>query len=85
MRAAIRTLNEEDQRKVSAWIHHLENWENDKHLQKMSKPTTFKDVYALNTSEDIMIFFQLNLPKKEISIIDIAKPSRFKNVMATSE
>jgi mRNA-degrading endonuclease RelE of RelBE toxin-antitoxin system len=78
--AAIRTLDESERRKVFAWLQHLENWENDEQIQKMAKLTIYKDVYVLNTSDDIRIFFKLDLPKQEISIIDIAKPSRFKNV-----
>jgi len=83
--AAIRTLDEEDRRKVFAWLDHLENWENDEHVRKMSKRTTEKDVYVLNTSDDIRIFFQLDTRKQEISIVDIAKPSRFENVPVASE
>ena len=78
--AALRTLSNEDQGKVFAWLRHLENWENDEHVQKVSKPTKYPNVYVLNTSDDIRIFFKLDLPLKEISIIDIAKPSRFENV-----
>jgi mRNA-degrading endonuclease RelE of RelBE toxin-antitoxin system len=83
--AAIRTLSDEERRKVHAWLGHLENWENDEHVRKMSKRTIYRDVYVLNTSDDIRIFFKLNLEKNEISIIDIAKPSRFENVPVPSE
>jgi hypothetical protein len=55
--AAIRTLSDEDRRKVFAWLDHLENWENDEHVRKMSKKTIYHDVYVLNTSDDIRIFF----------------------------
>jgi mRNA-degrading endonuclease RelE of RelBE toxin-antitoxin system len=77
---AIRTLCEEDRRKIIAWFDHLGNWEHDEHVQKLSKKTSEKDVYVLNTSDDLRIFFQLDIPKQEIVIVDIAKPSRFKNV-----
>jgi mRNA-degrading endonuclease RelE of RelBE toxin-antitoxin system len=83
--AAIRTLSEEERRKVSAWLDHLENWENDEQVRKMSKRTIYQDVYVLNTSDDIRIFFKLDLQNNEISIIDIAKPSRFENVPVVSE
>ncbi len=83
--AAIRTLDENDQRKLFAWLQHLENWDNDQHVRKMSKLTTYKDVYVLNTSDDLRIFFKLDPQKKEISVIDIAKPSRFENVPVASE
>jgi hypothetical protein len=83
--AAIRTLSEEERRKVFAWLGHLENWENDEQVQKRSKRTTYQDVYVLNTSDDIRIFFKLDLKNNEISIIDIAKPSRFENVPVALE
>jgi mRNA-degrading endonuclease RelE of RelBE toxin-antitoxin system len=83
--AAIRTLDESDRRKVFAWFQNLENWENDEQIRQMSKLTVYKDVYALNTPDDIRIFFKLDLPKHEISIIDISKPSRFANVPVASE
>jgi mRNA-degrading endonuclease RelE of RelBE toxin-antitoxin system len=83
--AAIRTLSEEERRKVHAWLGVLENWEHDEHVRKMSKRTIDRDVYVLNTSDDIRIFFKLNPQENEISIIDIAKPSRFENVRVPSE
>jgi hypothetical protein len=42
--AAIRTLDEDERRKVFAWLRHLENWENDEHVRKLSKATVSKDV-----------------------------------------
>jgi len=83
--AAIRTLDESDRRKVFAWFQHLENWEHDEQVRMLSKLTTDKDVYVLNTSDDIRIFFKLDLPKQVISIIDIAKPSRFEKVRTVTE
>jgi mRNA-degrading endonuclease RelE of RelBE toxin-antitoxin system len=83
--AAIRTLSDEDRRKVFAWLGHLENWENDEQVRKMSKRTSYQNAYVLNTSDDIRIFFKLDLQNNEISIIDIAKPSRFENVPVASE
>jgi len=82
---AIRTLDESERRKVFAWLQHLENWEHDEHVREMSKPTIEKDVYVLNTSDDIRLFFTLDLPNHEISVIDLAKPSRFENVPVASE
>ncbi len=83
--AAIRTLDESERSKVFVWLQHLENWENDEHVPKMAKLTIYKDVYVLNTSDDIRIFFKLDLLKQEISILDIAKPSRFENVPVSLE
>jgi len=83
--AAIRTLDESERGKVFAWLRHLENWENDEHVRKMSKVIRPDNVYVLNTSDDIRIFFKLDPAKQEISIIDIAKPSRFASVPVASE
>lgn len=68
-----------------AWLRCLENWENDDQIRKMSKRVLYQDVYVLNTSDDIRIFFKLDLQEHEISIIDIARPSRFENVPVPSE
>jgi hypothetical protein len=83
--AAIRTLDESDRRKVFAWLQQLENEENAEQVRKMSRPTVYKDVYVLDTPDDIRFFFKLDLAKQEISIIDIAKPSRFANMPVASE
>lgn len=83
--AAIRTLDFEDRQKVLAWFTHLENWENDEHTRNISNRTVEKDVYALNTSDDLRIFFKLDVQNQEITIVDIAKPSRFKFAASTSE
>jgi mRNA-degrading endonuclease RelE of RelBE toxin-antitoxin system len=83
--AAIRTLDEAERRKVFAWLDHLANWENDEHVRKLSKPTRDKNVFVLNTSDDIRIFFELDSAKKEISILDISRPSRFDNVPVAPE
>ncbi len=83
--AAIRTLDESERRKVSAWLQQLENWEDDELVRARAESTSYDDVYALNTSDNIRIFFKLDLPKREIVVVDIAKPSRFKNVPVASE
>jgi hypothetical protein len=83
--AAIRTLSEEERHRVLGLFDHLANWENDPHLREISKPSIYKDCFALNTSDDIRIFFKLDLEKKEITILDISKPSRFKTASAVSE
>jgi hypothetical protein len=75
--AAIRTLSEREKKKVFAWFNQLANWENDPHTREISKPSIYDDVYVLNTSDDIRVFFKLDLQKKEITVLDIAKPSRF--------
>ncbi|HEX3149087.1 MAG TPA: hypothetical protein VHR66_13485 [Gemmataceae bacterium] len=82
--AAIRTLSEDERQRVFAWFTHLENWENDAHTRKISGQTADKDVFNLNTSDDINIFFRLDAAKNEIAILDIAKLSRFAAAGATS-
>jgi len=82
---AIRTLSAEESQKVFSWLDHLKNWENDEHLQSISKPMIYKNTYVLNTSDDIRIFFTLESKKKTITIVDIAKPSRFETAGAQSE
>jgi hypothetical protein len=81
--SAIRTLGEEERRKVFSWFDHLRNWENDEHVRKMSKAMIYQDTYVLNTSDDIRIFFTLNEAENEIVIVDISKPSRFETAGAT--
>ena len=43
----------------------------------MSKLSAYDDVLVLNTSDDIRIFFKLDPNMQEITVLDIAKPSRF--------
>jgi hypothetical protein len=75
---ALRTLDDDDdRRKVLSWFDRLGNWENDEHLRKMTKPTVERGTYALNTTDDMRIFFQLNEAEREIVIVDLARPSRF--------
>jgi hypothetical protein len=74
---ALRTLDDDDRRKVFAWFTHLGNWENDEHVRGMTKPTVERGTYALNTTDDLRIFFKLNEAEKEIVVVDLSKPSRF--------
>jgi hypothetical protein len=76
--AALRTLGDEERRQVIAWIDNLRNWDNDPHTRKISKPTgAVPNVYFLNTSDDVRIFFKLDSKRNQITVVDIAKPSRF--------
>ena len=83
--AALRTLDADERRKVISWFDHLGNWENDEHLRKMAKATIYQDTYALNTSDDIRIFFALNEATSEIVVVDLSRPSRFPVAGAASE
>ncbi len=83
--AAIRTLSEDERRKVSAWLDHLQNWANDERLRTMSKATAYENTYALNTSDDLRIFFTLDSEQGTITVVDIAKPSRFETAGVKTE
>lgn len=83
--AAIRTLDDGDRRKVFSWFDTLGNWENDEHVRKMAKSAVAKGVYVLDTADDIRIFFSIDVDRREISIVDIAKPSRFEDVPVAAE
>ncbi len=83
--AALRTLDEDDRRKLFSWFDHLGNWENYPHVREMAKPTIDRDTYALNTSDYMRIFFRLNDAEREIVIVDLARPSLFPVAGATSE
>lgn len=83
--AALRTFTDEERRKVWAWFDHLKNWENDEHVRKMSRAMDYRDTYALNTSDDIRIFFTLNEAKGEVVVVDLARPSRFEAAGLTLE
>lgn len=82
--AAIRTLDEDERGKVDDWLRRLEHWETDERVRNLSTLIMAPDVYALNTADDLRIFFKLDLPNELISIWDIAKPSRFKQALAAS-
>lgn len=82
---ALRTLDADDRRKMLAWFDHLGNWENDAHVREMAKPTIDRDTFALNTSDDMRIFFKLNETESEIVIVDLARPSRFAAAGVTME
>ena len=75
--SAISTLSMAERRKVNSWVDHLRNWENDEHTRSMAKATADRDVLVINTTDDIRIFFTLDSENHAITILDIAKPSRF--------
>lgn len=83
--AALRTLDDDERRKMLSWFDYLGNWENDEHIRKMVKPTVDRDTYALNTHDDMRIFFRLNEAAKEIEIVGLARPSRFAAAGVTME
>jgi len=69
---ALRTLDDEDRRRVWAWFEHLTNWEKDQFVREHSqKLNSADDIYVLRTSGDLRIFFRLE--KDRIIILDIAR------------
>jgi mRNA-degrading endonuclease RelE of RelBE toxin-antitoxin system len=69
---ALRSLSDEDRRKMAAWLDHLKNWENDPHVRKQShKLDSTEGVYVLRTSTDLRIFFSLQ--EDQIVVLDIAR------------
>jgi hypothetical protein len=81
---ALRTLGEEDYRKVSAWLDHLKNWENDRFVRERSHKLASADgVYVLQTSTDFRIFFTLQ--QDQIVILDIATKATIKSFGQVSE
>ena len=76
---AIQTLSPSDQQKVFNLFAHLENWENDQHMREASKASIYENVFVLTTSDDIRITFNLDTTKKEITVLDITRPSRFEH------
>jgi mRNA-degrading endonuclease RelE of RelBE toxin-antitoxin system len=69
---ALRTLDEENRRKVHAWFDHLANWDGDEFVRSRSHGLeSSPNVYVLKTSTDLRIFF--TIANNTITIIDIAK------------
>jgi hypothetical protein len=68
---ALRTLGDEDRRRVEAWFDHLKNWENDPFVRAHSQELpSADDVYVLKAGGEIRIFFRLETGR--IVILDIA-------------
>ena len=71
---ALRTLGDEDRRKVFAWFGYLRNWESDPFVQSRSRKvqtTGAEDLRVLRTSTDLRIFFVLH--PQQIEVVDIAR------------
>jgi hypothetical protein len=68
---ALRTLDEEDRRKVEAWFERLKNWEKDASVRERSQKLPSADgVYVLKTTGRFVIFFRLE--QDRIVLLDIA-------------
>ncbi len=82
---ALKPLDDDERRQVLSWFDRLGNWEIDENIRKMAKAMKYRDTYDLDTPDDLRIFFTLDEANQEIHILDLAKPSRFRNAMATTE
>jgi hypothetical protein len=67
---ALRTLRPEKRRRVHAWFDHLKNWDNDDHVRRISHRLPFEDVYVLNATDGLRIFFHKGTDA--ITVLDIA-------------
>ena len=56
---ALRTLGEDDRRRVTSWFRHLENWENDEFVRDHSRPEA-KQVIVTGVHPSLA---QLHLPQ----------------------
>jgi mRNA-degrading endonuclease RelE of RelBE toxin-antitoxin system len=71
---ALRTLDEEDRRKIEPWFERLKNWEKDPSVRERSQKLASTDgVYVLRTNSEYRIFFKLE--QDRILILDIATKS----------
>ena len=68
---ALRTLSDDERRKVWAWFDHLRNWESDAFVREHSKELPgSQGVYVFQTTDDLRIFFRLESDR--IVLLDIA-------------
>jgi len=72
VRIALRTLGEQDRRRVEAWLDHLGNWENDEFVRAQShRLPSDGNTYVLGTGSDLRVFFTVT--KDGIVILDVAR------------
>lgn len=67
---ALRTLDDEDRRRVHAWFDHLRNWDSDSFVRSHSVPLkSVKGVYIFRTTSDFRIFFRFD--GDTITVLDL--------------
>jgi mRNA-degrading endonuclease RelE of RelBE toxin-antitoxin system len=67
---ALRTLDDENRRKVKAWFDSLANWDGDEFVRKHSHSLdSLPGVYVLKTSSDWRIFFTIQ--GNTLTVVDI--------------
>jgi len=82
---ALRTLGDEDRRKMQVWFDYLRNWDTDEFVRSRSRKLNVpgpEDIYVLQTSTDLRIFFVLHADR--IEIIDIARHATLTTVRQAS-
>jgi mRNA-degrading endonuclease RelE of RelBE toxin-antitoxin system len=68
---AIRTLDDDNRRRVQSWFGHLAKWETDDYVRSHShRLDSIADAYVLKTSTDLRIFFKVH--GGTVTILDIA-------------
>ena len=81
---SLHSMNDEDQRRMTAWFDYLKNWETDDFLRENSRKLPMEgNVYLLDTLSDLLIFFSVE--GKEISILEVGRPEMlemFREAMA---
>ena len=83
---ALRTLGDEDRRKVFAWFDYLRNWESDPFVRDRSRRlngTGAEDLRVLRTSTDLRVFFVLR--PDQIEVVDIARRETLEKVSRASQ
>jgi len=80
---ALRTMGEDDRRKIQVWFDYLRNWEKDGYIRQHSKKLdSYDDVYVLKTSDQFNIFFRLE--PERIVLLDIASEATLRLFSQTS-
>jgi mRNA-degrading endonuclease RelE of RelBE toxin-antitoxin system len=68
---ALRTLDDDNRRRVHAWFEHLANWDEDAFVRRHSHLLdSVPGVYVLKTSTDLRLFFTIQ--PDTVTILDIA-------------
>jgi mRNA-degrading endonuclease RelE of RelBE toxin-antitoxin system len=68
---ALRTLDNENRRRVHDWFHRLANWDGDELVRNHSYSLdSLPDVHVLKTDSDLRIFFKIQ--GNTLTVVDIA-------------
>jgi mRNA-degrading endonuclease RelE of RelBE toxin-antitoxin system len=71
---ALRSLAEDDLRRIHFWFDALKNWDDDEFVRKNSKPLeSVAGVFVLHTTGNFRIFFQID--PETVTIVDVATKS----------